>query len=77
MEKYALPQRAAIIAFAAWLTRSVLLHTGPGPECRAAAYIRTSEREQTILIGGPFEIGSRQHDNGAPLCDTYGVSRRL
>ena len=32
-------------------------HRRLGPECAVAAYTRTPEREQTILIGWPSDIG--------------------
>ena len=47
-------------------TKRAAAHRRPGPERRAAAYRRTPEREQTMLIGWPSEIGGRQHDNAAP-----------
>ena len=46
-------------------TKRAAAHRGPGPERGVAAYRRTPEREQTILIGWPSDIGGRQHDNTA------------
>ena len=46
-------------------TKRAAAHRKPGPERGVAAYRRTPEREQTILIGWPSEIGGRQHDNAA------------
>ena len=43
-------------------------HRRPGPERGVAAYRRTPEREQTILIGWPSDIGRDQ---------SKGSSRRL
>ena len=44
-------------------TKRAAAHRRPGPEHGVAAYRRTPEREQTILIGWPSDIGGRQHDN--------------
>ena len=49
-------------------TKRAVAQRRPGPERRAAAYRRTREREQIILIVWPSEIGGRQHDNAAPPC---------
>ena len=38
-------------------TKRVAAHRRPGPERGVAAYTRTPEREQTILIGWPSDIG--------------------
>ena len=38
-------------------TERAAAHRRPGPERGAAAYTRTHEREQTILIGWPSDIG--------------------
>ena len=47
-------------------TKRAAVHRRPGPERGVAAYRRTPEREQTILIGWPSDIGGRQHDNAPP-----------
>ena len=44
-------------------TKRAAAHRRSGPERGVAAYRRTPEREQTILIGWPSDIGGRQHDN--------------
>ena len=41
-------------------TKRAAAHTRPGPERGVAAYRRTPEREQTIHIGWPSDIGGRQ-----------------
>ena len=46
-------------------TKRAAAQRRPGP---VAAYRRTPEREQTILIGWTFEIGGRQHDNCSSAC---------
>ena len=46
-------------------TKRAAAHRRPGPERGVAAYGRTPEREQTIIIGWPSEIGGRQQDNAA------------
>ena len=46
-------------------TKRAAAHRRPCPERGVAAYRRTPEREQTILIGWPSDIGGRQHDNAA------------
>ena len=44
-------------------TKRAAAHRRPGPERGVAAYRRTPEREQTILVGWPSDVGGRQHDN--------------
>ena len=44
-------------------TKRAAAHRRPDPERGVAAYRRMPEREQTILIGWPFNIGGRQNDN--------------
>ena len=46
-------------------TKRAAAHRRLGPERGVEAYRRTPEREQTMLIGRPSEIGGRQHDNAA------------
>ena len=46
-------------------TTRAAAHRRPGPERGVAAYIRTPEPEQIMLIGWPSEIGGRQLDNAA------------
>ena len=41
-------------------TKRAAAHRRPGPERGVAAYRRTPEREQTILIGWPSDIGRDQ-----------------
>ena len=44
-------------------TKRAASHKRPGPERGVAAYRRTLEREQTILIGRPYDIGGRQRQH--------------
>ena len=41
-------------------TKRAAAHRRPGPEREVAAYRRTPEREQTILIGWPSDVGRDQ-----------------
>ena len=41
-------------------TKRAAAHRRPGPERGVASYRRTPEREQTILIGWPSDIGRDQ-----------------
>ena len=52
-------QRTQTVAYMAD-TKRVAEHMRLGPDCGVAAYRRTPEREQTILIGWPSDIGRDQ-----------------
>ena len=40
-------------------TKRAAAHSRPGPERGVAAYTRTPDGEQTILIGWPSDIGNK------------------
>lgn len=40
--------------------------TARDPECRAAAYARTREREPTAMLWWPLGLGGQQHASPAP-----------
>ena len=54
-------------------TKRAAAHRRPGPERGVAAYRRTPEREQIILVGWPSDIGGRQHDNAALSVRYVGI----